>query len=329
LSNRDSWRVLGSGWEGSTFIYDDVVIKTFNAGQSPFRNCAPFEHSSHSKWPTEIPASLYFGGTTAAPNWNNNDSSHNDTVAYAGFLPVKAFFLAPAPEDSTNTPQWHLVTPLLRQGNIKALARRNRDDNPVKMPAEIDTLYRPKFNRLLQSLQSMHEAGFCHDDMKPSNIFVEDDGNWILGDLGNVRHISHSYHSSRIWQDNEQLLDCRANDAIRALKSYMSFLRTASMDKHGFDLDFVHGSTSYGQLFRDAIASMPVMTAEMLLRRSSVNNLGLTVRGSARPHTQQMSFFERQWLDKRVQRALRTSISERFARMVGVTWLFGVPQGLC
>jgi len=52
---------------------------------------------------------------------------------------------------------------------------------------------------------------------------------WLLGDFGNVREIEHPYHSTHIWtRDSLQHRDCRINDVVRLLRTYISFLRIAS-----------------------------------------------------------------------------------------------------
>lgn len=73
VATKPDWRPLGSGYEGSTFVSDRHVIKTFKPQRSPFRNCLPRgleglsglnvsqPCSSTTRWPTEIPASLIAG----------------------------------------------------------------------------------------------------------------------------------------------------------------------------------------------------------------------------------------------------------------------------
>lgn len=327
IENRSSWQVLGSGWEGTTFTYKDVVIKTFTPGTSPFRNCALGE--PHSKWPTEIPASLYFGNLMASGIANTSSSQ-------SGFLPVEAHFLAPATPGSD--PEWHLVTPFLPEGNLKTLSKKLRKTHDSKMSAELDIVYRPAFHRLLRTLDSMHRAGFCHDDIKPDNIFVRDDAHWVLGDLGNVRHVSHPYHSSRLWVNNKQLDDCRANDAVRALKSYLSFLRSASNDKAAFDAEFFERRVPFSKLFWSTITDSLTLTAENLHTRSSADSLSTASVLNA-PDTSSfpvshsgaplMSMFRKHQLEKEVKRALRMSLSEGLSRTIGMTRIFGVPEIPC
>lgn len=331
LASQHDWKILGSGCEGTTYSYNDVVIKTFIPSQSPFRNCIP--DRAKTRWPTEIPASLHFGNHMSDENTNHSSVSSGATPE--GFLPVKAYFLA---NSSTSLPEWHLVTPLLRQGNLDNLARRIREDDEPRSFRELDAQYRATFHQLLQILGNMHRAGFCHDDIKPNNVFIDDNSQWVLGDLGNLRHVSHPYHSSRIWTDNRQILDCRANDAIRALKSYLQFLRAAATDTDTFDAELFLRKESFSELFWDVIARSTVMSADALRQESSAQNL------SQRPYAgvdiidehpisggmaRVFSFGRRRTLSKRVDRVLRISNSELTARRMAMTWIFGMPQSEC
>ncbi|KAF2679543.1 hypothetical protein K458DRAFT_393675 [Lentithecium fluviatile CBS 122367] len=330
LASRESWQVLGSGWEGSTFIYNDVVIKTFTPGRSPFRNCALCQPGM--KWPTEIPASLSFGNLLASDIVNTSFQGEQSS----GFLPVKAYFLAAASPNSI--PEWHLVTPLLREGNLEKLANKLHDNGRPKGFSALDIQYRPTFNRLLRTLEGMHLAGFCHDDIKPSNIFVQDGTHWVLGDLGNVRHISHPYHSSRIWSDNKQLHDCRANDVVRALKSYLQFLRSASNDTDAFDVAFLKGSGPPSALFWTTMVDSVSVTAEGLHARSAaqpvstvrmLDALRLATLSTQRHSLSAFFLSKRHQLEKQVKQALRTSLSEDLARVLSLTWIVGVPESHC
>ncbi|KAF2240304.1 hypothetical protein BU26DRAFT_238175 [Trematosphaeria pertusa] len=331
LSNRPAWRVLGSGWEGTTFTYNDTVIKTFAPGKSPFRNCAPM--SANEKWPTEIPASVYFGGSSLSTSYK---SCFNGDANSTGFLPVEAYFMASS--SPTSPPAWHLVTPLVAGGNLNTLAKTVKGRPNPSSFRDVDALYRPTFNRLLRTLESMHSANFCHDDIKPSNIFVQDDSRWLLGDLGNVRHVSQPYHSSLIWTDNRQLTDCRANDAIRALKSYLQFVRAASMGTDAFDAEFFERREPLSRLFWWALANAHTLRADGLRKwafvetpsQSPTDGTVLTI-----PHSvEQQSLLgmvspKQRARAREVGAALRMGLSERRARWLAMTWLFGVPSTGC
>lgn len=100
--------------EFQSFTWNEHVIKTFKAKQSPFRNCldsaiiSRIRHEQNDNetratcWPTEIPASLIAG-----------------TVQ--GFLPVNDAFFARS--SSEKLAQWYLVTPLMRGGTLESLAK--------------------------------------------------------------------------------------------------------------------------------------------------------------------------------------------------------------
>jgi serine/threonine protein kinase len=239
IAAKASWQPLGSGCEGSTFAWNDLVIKTFKPKQSPFRNCLPRDLAVRSRpneskadlyttrWPTEIPASMTAG-----------------TVQ--GFLPVRdVFFARSSPGQET---RWHLVTPLMEGGTLQTLAKsvsQSRSDGEVSIRT-LDTRFRPRFEEMLAALQLLHSRGLCHDDVKPDNIFItksstEADGSRLLGDWGNVRQLSHPYHASRLWtRSNGQLSDCRANDALRVIKTYLHLLRHAGDSSTSATSEFDH-----------------------------------------------------------------------------------------
>lgn len=314
IANRADWKTLGAGYEGKTFIYQGYVIKTFTPGRSPFRNCAP--GATDERWPTEIPASLYFGGV-----------ERNTTSMGNGFLPVRSAFKA---DCSSTQAEWHLVTPLVNGGSLKSLASRIRKLH--KSYREVDELYRPAFERLLYSLQGLHEAGYCHDDVKPDNIFVADNTNWLWGDLGNLRQLSHPYHESLLWAENKQLSDCRANDALRALKSYLQFVRDSAADVNAFNAEFFKSNAPLTTLFWWALASTSQLSAAELRAKSAGcspvqrdDACGGDVSEYLPKHTQLGQILRRLGHPYDINRALETRMGERKARRWALTWVFGLP----
>lgn len=315
LASRADWKTLGEGYEGKTFVYQDSVIKTFTPGRSPFRNCAP--DSADERWPAEIPASLYIGGVES-----------NATSARDGFLPVQAVFKA---DSSRTQAEWHLVTPLVDGGSLNNLAHRTR--KLQKSHQEVDELFRPAFERLLHSLQGLHQAGYCHDDVKPGNIFVANDTNWVWGDLGNLRHLSHPYHESLLWAENRQLPDCRANDVVRALKSYLQLVRDSAVDKDAFNLGFLESNAPLITLFWWAMANASHLSAAELRARSAAcsphttdgfcgdNNNSVYLPG----YTRLEQILRRLGHPYDVDHALQTRMGERKARRWASTWIFGIP----
>lgn len=321
VANRASWKPLGRGWEGTTYIYKDSVIKRFSP-QSPLRNCEP--GGGDQKWPTEIPASLYFGGTQLRNNERNRSTD--------GFLQVSSFFKVSA--DPTDPPEWHLVTPLLESGSLEVLARKLLNVDQGESFRARDAAFRPAFHRLLTSLDILHRAGYCHDDIKPGNIFIQDTSHWVLGDLGNVRNTLHPYHSSRLWKRNKQLTDCRANDVIRLLKSYLQFIRSSVADGDAFDAALYGGQEPAGRLFWWAMADAQTMSALELQRRSLIEHPAASRSrdGDEKAmcenlgHVHPWSLFPRRAaLRHTVDGLLATRNSETRARWLGLVWIFGMP----
>ncbi|KAF2262037.1 hypothetical protein CC78DRAFT_325908 [Lojkania enalia] len=330
LKTRKDWKILGHGWEGNTFLFEGSVIKTFKPGRSPFRNCVPNakgKGDQGARWPTEIPASLTFGHV-----WDGVLASASN--ASGGFVPVESWFMAPS---SSSVPEWHLVTPFLPGGSLDSLAHKLRASNN-KGFRDLDMQYRPSFNRLLRTFNTLHASGFCHDDVKPSNVFLQNSSHWLLGDLGNVRNIDHPFHSSQIWRDNHQLEDCRANDVVRALKSYLQFIRAAANDSFVFDEVFFEGKETLSRLFWWTIDDAKVMSAEELRVRSEVESPMQTARPYAlvsassykEPSLLRRIFVSRcKRLSHAVNIALRARFSERHARFMAMTWVFGIQVSDC
>lgn len=344
LAARPKWQPLGSGCEGSTFTWNGNVIKTFKPERSPFRNCLAPSVSRHRifnesddfghtrRWPTEIPASLFTG-------------------AEPGFLRVKAFFFASS--SPRQEAQWHLVMPLMEGGTLQHLAQHALQGQPEGKTSvkDLDIRYRGRFNEVLSALRSLHARGFCHDDVKTDNVFIgpstpEADGSWLLGDLGNVREVSHPYHTSRMWTlSNKQLRDCRANDAMRAVKTYLQFLREASMPgrssrSNDFDIALLDARESWARLLWRADAAGNTLAIDKVLewsfeadhpetpadlvstpRRKAMARLG---KWLLRPFIGLKGVYDRQ-----VTSVLKISASEGPTRKLALTWLLGVPVGRC
>lgn len=211
------------------------------------------------RWPPEVPVSLLLGGLS-----DQHDAAIPDRT---DFLPVYDYFLLPTGDGTAG--QWHLVTPFLKTGTLEHLARRLQNQNTLQIAEEIDARYRPSFNRLLKALSGMHsEHELCHDDIKMDNIFVTDnvqptgntssipsekEAHWLLADLGNARQPNHSYHSSLLWaHDNGQNTDCRVNDVVRLLKSYLLFLQSAITPGdpgNAFNAAFLAASAPWSRLY--------------------------------------------------------------------------------
>jgi serine/threonine protein kinase len=329
LARRPSWKKLGAGCEGTTYTFNDNVIKTFTPGRSPFRNCAP--RYAGSRWPAEIPASIMFGNGNKDVN---NTSLLHQSARKIRFLPVKAAFYATVRPGAA--PEWHLVTPLARNGTLQSFSKKLRTQKLGF--SVVDTRYRDNFHDLLQSLQGLHNAGFCHDDIKPDNIFIGEEGEWILGDLGNLRQISHPYHESRLWSDNQQLRDCRANDILRALKTYILFLRSASFDVGTLDEELLLRRGPLSEIFWWTMDNAQTMTGDRLRQRSSSETTLFSTRTNEHHEKAGSSEFngvlpvfplKKLRASRRVKKMLSLGNSDFHARRQAMTWIFGIQQDAC
>ncbi|KAH7378425.1 hypothetical protein DE146DRAFT_673059 [Phaeosphaeria sp. MPI-PUGE-AT-0046c] len=332
LSQREHWQTLGKGWEGKVFSYKTSVIKTYTSGRSPFRNCAPDTENAGEKWPTEIAASLRFGGHKHnTPGSELTDDDYASTALH-GFLPVKSYFKAAVSEGQEA--EWHLVTPLLKGGTLKDLAKKVAHNPKLTKTRDMDAYFRPIFENLLGDIQRLHDAKYCHDDIKPDNVFIANRTDWVLGDLGNLRHLSHPYHSSKIWADNNQLSDCRANDIMRLLKSYMHFLKQSTNDDKAFNDAFMEGKEPFSRLFWMASKDAPDMSAAILRRISMAEypeqpakmEAAEEIAVSVKDHAFSGWFFKQSSLNKEVKRMLEMKLGDKSARWWGMVGIFGIPE---
>ncbi|KXT00221.1 hypothetical protein AC578_7017 [Pseudocercospora eumusae] len=228
-------RHLGHGQEGSAALYADlksgdvVVAKTFT---SIARNPLPAILAEEFKglattWPSEIEAGISL-------------SNH-----LSGFVPVYDYFVLQT-EDLAHA--WTMISPFLSNGTLESFATREGSTSHISA-TRLDEYYRPALDRVLRSLHHLHRLRLCHDDIKPDNFFVKDALDWLLGDLGNLRHIGHQWHNTRSWVRQNQWRDCRLNDIRRALKSYLWFLRTASVDTRTFDQAFWSRNEAWAEMY--------------------------------------------------------------------------------
>lgn len=364
LENRLSWKKLGSGYEGDTFMFNGSVIKVFKPDRSPLRNCVA-DSATPTPWPPEIPISLLLGGLEDSMSRLDNLSDQ------ATFLPVQDYFFVPTANDNA-TGDWHLVTKFLARGTLGHAAKRLQAEVPSPDVEEIDARFRPSLNRILDSLAEMHsQYGLCHDDIKIDNIFVEDltstvsnsgrnqsedagrDAHWFLGDLGNARQVSHSYHTSLLWtHDNGQHPDCRINDVLRLMRTYALFLQsgTASSETQAkiYNDGFLSGSEPWSQLYWHTVNSVwtGATVAEEVRKLSAMTfaplleNAPFQYDDEAILRHQTTPGYHDFWFDGlfnsgdkalAVKKELRTggSVSEKWAKIFGTMGVLKTPSRGC
>lgn len=270
---------LKAGGQGSVYLYEDalsippklVIVKTISAvarNELPLRLLPAFQNTT-TKWPSEVDASLSVAASTV-----DGDSP---------FVPVHDYFIL---EDCNCAVEcewaWALVTPFITGGTLTDLAKDIRGSDSTELVHET---YRPTFTRLLDDLHSLHNRGFCHDDVKPQNIFIESPQRWLLGDLGNTREITHPWHGTHLWQRRNQWSDCQLNDIRRALKSYIFFLRQASIDREQFDWDFLNANNDWSKMYWSFMQDPTIHSPSLTYDRSHSNknsDVGLPIDGSSR-----------------------------------------------
>jgi serine/threonine protein kinase len=241
-------RHLKDGGQGSVYLCHDaegekneqVVVKTISAvaRNSLPTDIAPVFANYTTSWPSEIDASLSIGVQAAGE--------------HSPYVPVHDYFILRNVDAQPDHWAWALVTPFISGGTLPDLAAKVRSSSTQGFD-KLDRKFRVPFERLLEDLVKMHEEGYCHDDVKPQNVFIQSPDHWLLGDLGNTRHLKHGWHDTQLWHRRNQWADCRTNDIRRAVKTYLTLLRTASKDRAVFDWQFLNGRKAWSKLYWDFV----------------------------------------------------------------------------
>lgn len=233
-------RQLGRGCEGKTAIYVDlytarsVVVKRYNTrdgNEMPIRVRSAFTGYT-DRWPNEIEANWLL-----APALDQENSV---------LIAMEDFFIL-QPTDGKWV--WAMVTPFIEGGTLSHAAARIKKSSQT--PDELDKIYRSHLYNLLEVLSDLHNLGYCHDDVKSDNVLVSANDTWLLGDLGNVRHLSHPLHDTGSWARRNHWVDCQLNDVRRLLKTYIAFLREASIDGDAFDVEFLAQEAPWSRLYAE------------------------------------------------------------------------------
>lgn len=264
---------FGGGSEDSASVYVDtstnelVVLKTWVSTLANLRSFIPsgLEVSFNdytNKWPSEIEANLLL------QSWNLNSTA---------YVPVKDYFVLDSGDGEW---VWAMISPYLEDGNLYTLA--NTPEIQQHSSQKLDRAFRPAFNSLLQRLSNLHRAGYCHDDIRPDNVLVENSTHWVLGGLGSVRQIDHPWHTSTLWRREKQKRDCRKNDVHGMLKTYVSFLRQAAASDAAFGSSFFAEAQAWGRLYWDYMRAPVSATILVGMSEDLRSGFGGSIKGQQR-----------------------------------------------
>jgi serine/threonine protein kinase len=93
--------------------------------------------------------------------------------------------------------------------------------------------------QMYQALQSLHSVGLVHCDVKPGNIFVSQNGDFVLGDFGGVRK-----ENERIAQSTDEYIPLDAKNVVYASFAYDHWMLAMTMFDMMSDLPMRLGSGS-------------------------------------------------------------------------------------
>ncbi|KAF2722968.1 hypothetical protein K431DRAFT_345160 [Polychaeton citri CBS 116435] len=170
--------------------------------------------------------SLCLSFTLFTSTWPAETEATYPLTNGTGCVYLRDYFILQQPPTISNRPTWSwaMVTPFIVSGSLLDLAAKVASKH--KTTDEVDHVFRPVFGQFLSYFNALHVAGLCHNNITPSSIFVTSPSQWLIGDLGNVRHISHDWHTTQDWKGRYlKKSDCTSRDVLRAMKSYLYFLK--------------------------------------------------------------------------------------------------------
>jgi serine/threonine protein kinase len=88
--------------------------------------------------------------------------------------------------------------------------------------------------RLIAAVAFMHESGFIHMDIKASNIFVDGNGNWLLGDFGSTCPVGSPVTSCTRCFCKENVIGINADPKFDWFMLLVALIIETLADRHSF-----------------------------------------------------------------------------------------------
>jgi serine/threonine protein kinase len=115
--------------------------------------------------------------------------------------------------------------------------------------------------QIKMALVKLHEANYAHNDVKPENIFVDQNGDAYLGDFGGLAEIGIEMHEfSEVFQSsNSDHISTAENDFYSLALSALAMMNIYSPDgkrylsKADIKMEITRHSSQLEQIFRDVL----------------------------------------------------------------------------
>jgi serine/threonine protein kinase len=127
-----------------------------------------------------------------------------------------------------------------------------------------------QFSKLVEALNYMHLKGIVHLDIKADNIFVDAEGEWVLGDFGSCKRIDQIVGSTTPLYHYERISGQKAKPAFDYYMLLVTLLIELLPDKH----DFIDALTEcQGGVTRASFRKVQTAASKYKVEIPSVKNL--------------------------------------------------------